>query len=228
MNENGWNIVDIFSMIWKWWWIFALTFAIGATGMYVYSRYFVDKEYTASGKFYITSSTDISSDMTLAMLNANTRFSETYIELAKSDTVLSQVEQKLVQQGYHNYDVAQLRRMVSYAARNETEVLEVTVTDTDPYMAQAVANAILDVAPDEIKRIVKAGAAEVVDTAKLPTSPSSPNVLKNMVIGAFLGLLLGCAIIFCIEFFDTRIKTGANLEELYGLPVIGVIPEISK
>src|SRR5205085_6285143 len=72
---------------------------------------------------------------------------------------------------------------------------------------------------------LQTGNAEVVQTATAPKSPSSPNPPVDAAIGLVLGLILAGALAFALERYDRRIKTSTEVEELYGVPVIGTIPE---
>ena len=71
------------------------------------------------------------------------------------------------------------------------------------------------------------GNVEVAQAATVPTSPSSPKTSRNTALGAFLGLLLGLGVAFLLERLDRRIREPKDLEELYGLPLLGVVPESS-
>ena len=69
------------------------------------------------------------------------------------------------------------------------------------------------------------GNVEIAQAATVPTSPSSPKTSQNTVLGAFLGLLLGLGIAFLLERLDRRIREPKDLEAVYGLPLLGVVPE---
>jgi succinoglycan biosynthesis transport protein ExoP len=71
------------------------------------------------------------------------------------------------------------------------------------------------------------GNVQVAQAATVPTSPSSPKTSRNTILGAFLGLLLGLAFAFLLERSDPRIRDPKDLEAVYGLPLLGVIPESS-
>jgi succinoglycan biosynthesis transport protein ExoP len=65
---------------------------------------------------------------------------------------------------------------------------------------------------------------KVVEEALPPTSPSSPNVPRNTVLGLVLGLLLGLGLVFLLEHFDRRVRSSEELEDIYSRPLLGVVP----
>jgi polysaccharide biosynthesis transport protein len=72
---------------------------------------------------------------------------------------------------------------------------------------------------------LQTGNAELVQRASPPHAPSSPKVRRNTVIGGFLGGLLGLAIAFLLYRLDRRLREPHDLEEIFDLPLLGVIPE---
>ena len=69
------------------------------------------------------------------------------------------------------------------------------------------------------------GTVQIAQAAAVPTSPSSPRVARSTVIGALLGLLVGFGIAILMERFDRRIREPKDLEAIYHLPLLGVVPE---
>lgn len=69
------------------------------------------------------------------------------------------------------------------------------------------------------------GAVQIAAPATLPTAPSSPRTTRNTLLGALLGLLLGLGVVFLRERLDQRIREPHDLEALYGLPLLGIVPE---
>ncbi len=66
--------------------------------------------------------------------------------------------------------------------------------------------------------------AEIWEAAQRPEAPSSPNVLLNMILGVFVGLIFGAGLAFFIEYLDTSVKTMEDVESFLEVPVLAVIP----
>ncbi len=64
----------------------------------------------------------------------------------------------------------------------------------------------------------------IVDEAKIPTAPFTPNLRKNAWIALILGLLGGMGLAFLLEHLDDTFRRPEELEKRLGLAVLGVIP----
>lgn len=75
--------------------------------------------------------------------------------------------------------------------------------------------------------IAEAGKIEVVtiiSRAVPPKYPIKPNKKLNLIIGFFLGLIIGSITSLLFESLDTTIGTVEDLETFIGLPILGIIP----
>ncbi len=62
--------------------------------------------------------------------------------------------------------------------------------------------------------------------AKPPSSPAKPNVPMNIAMGLFAGLCLGASLIYLLERLDSTVRTPEDVEQLLGLPILSVVPEV--
>nr|WP_301538964.1 polysaccharide biosynthesis tyrosine autokinase [Nocardioides sp. zg-1230] len=69
---------------------------------------------------------------------------------------------------------------------------------------------------------------EVSESAQLPTSPVSPQVERNVLLGAVLGGLLGLGYAVVRSLLDRRIRSAEDVERDTGVPVVGSVPDIGK
>lgn len=133
----------------------------------------------------------------------------------------------------------------------DTAEIRVTAQSTDPATAQRVADAWVNGLAAQVEAIetaphaatvvepgtaatpdagtpaaVPASAVRVLPLGKavLPTSPVSPNVKLTLALGALVGLALGVAYSLVRRHLDRRLRRPAEIERLFGVPVIGTLP----
>jgi receptor protein-tyrosine kinase len=75
---------------------------------------------------------------------------------------------------------------------------------------------------------LQTGNAEIVERASIPGVPSSPQTRRNAMLGFILGLLLGLGLAFVVERRDRRVRDPEELEQVYGVPILGSVPASSK
>lgn len=68
----------------------------------------------------------------------------------------------------------------------------------------------------------------VVDTARLPERPVSPNRQRMNIMGLFAGLAVGLGLVALLEYRDTTLKTDDDVITSLALPVIAVIPAMTN
>ena len=68
----------------------------------------------------------------------------------------------------------------------------------------------------------------VVDPATPPNEPSSPRLFLNMLLSLIAGLLLAGGLVFILEQLDQSIRDPAEVNERFGLPLLGSIPKVQS
>lgn len=194
---------------------------------FLISKFVITPLYTATATLYVNSnSTTVSQNISISDIDTGRELVTLYSEFIESDTVLEQVASAVSNDTDMMFTADMIKGMISSGGVNETALMAVTVTSPSPELSQIIANAVADIAPDRITEFMEGSSVKVVDYAKLPEAPSSPNVMKNTAMGFLLGLVVSLGIIFVMELMDTRIKNEDDLKKLLDYPILGVIPEI--
>ena len=68
----------------------------------------------------------------------------------------------------------------------------------------------------------------VVDTAKVPGGPSSPNLNHNILVLLMAGLLISAAVVFALETIGEGIRFPGDVERLLSLPLVGATPFVTS
>jgi capsular polysaccharide biosynthesis protein len=185
----------------------------------------VDEQYEANSLLYVWQQDSEEGAVQYNDLMLYSQLVNDYQVLAKSRLVTEEVSDSLK---LDPISAANLAQKIEVGTKNNTRHLTITVTDTNPEFAAAVANKTADVFSEVV--VAKMGAAnvQIIDQAVIPSSPSYPNKPLNLAIGLVLGMMLGVMIIFVIEFFDVRVKTPEDVDTITGFVQLGVIPEFGE
>lgn len=230
MEENREIEIDlrkIFEMLKKKIVYIVLIGIVGAILAACFTNFFIDSQYTATVKLYAYSSSDYllspENSISPSQIDASEKLVKTYLEVVKSYAFLEKVADKFD----NTISAGQIRGMMSCAQIEGTLAFQINVRSTNPQTAMDVANAIADTCPDEIVRILKVGGVSIIDNARKPSSPSSPNIKKNVLIGFAVALALSFVFFFLKEIFDTSIKDEKDLQREFDIPILGSIPRLT-
>ena len=67
----------------------------------------------------------------------------------------------------------------------------------------------------------------IVDAAEVPKLALAENVRKNLRYGALGAFFLGLCVAFCLEYFDSHVKTPEQIKTELGLPFLGLVPLVN-
>lgn len=199
--------------------IIAIFMALGI----IYTIGFVTPEYTSSTSLLLANSSDTSktNTITTADITLNSKLVSTYSELIRSKKILSPVIENL---GI-NISYEKLKNNVTVSSVKDTELIKISVTNESATVAAKIANEIAKVFKEKVAEdIYKIDNVVVVDEAEVNTIPSNINHTKDVMIFAFIGLVVSIAYILIANMLDTTIKTEEEVERLFKVPVLASIP----
>ncbi|WP_195932051.1 YveK family protein [Turicibacter sanguinis] len=216
------DLKEIFGMLKKRWLMIVSITAAAVVIAGIISFFVLTPVYESSSTLLVSYKQNQESIMTYNDLTMSQKLVNTYSEIIKSRSISEEVLKKL------DLDLTaeELSEKISVSKVNDTEIIRVKVSDTDPEMAALIANTISDVFKKEIKNIMEIDNVSTIDTAKAPESPVKPNKLMNVAIASVLGAMVSVGLVFVLELLDRTYKTPTDVERHLGLPIIGAIPDM--
>ncbi|MBR5524165.1 MAG: hypothetical protein IKU51_02725 [Clostridia bacterium] len=205
----------------------AIVLAVAFAG---YSSLFVTDRYASHCSMYVMNiSTDAAgntSGISTTGLAASQQMVNEYITILSSNYVIEDVVKDLARMNY-NTTVGGVRSTLSMEAVNGTAMLRITATTADPYLSQAICDALMDNAPEKVTTVMLGlGSVSPVDEAEVGY-PVSKNTVRNGVLGAAIGALLCYAVYLMLFLMDNTVKEEKELKERFNVNVLGVVPDMN-
>lgn len=183
-------------------------------------------KYTATTRlFFAVEGSESLTDMAQGSSFAEKQMTS-YAEVATSPLVLEPVIERLA----IDMSPADLAKVVTTSTPPDTIILEISVIDADPARAAGIANAIGNEVSDVAERLfperadgTKTVEATTLSPALVPAERSSPNVARNLALGAIVGLLLGLGAALLQHRLDTRVRSEQDVRTVTDRPMLGMI-----
>ena len=188
------------------------------------SVFILKPTFTSSTRIYVANQTSDNNNLTAQDLQAGTYLVNDYKEIITSDSVLLDV---IAREGLSTTP-KELTTDIDVEIPVNTRVITISVDSKSPEEAQQLANTLRIVASEKIKEVTKVEDVTTIEDAKLPELPSSPNIKRNVVLGALAGIFIAVVLILLLELLDDRVRRPEDIEEVLGLVLIGTVPDTDK
>lgn len=224
-NDNASIEIDVLYLLRKLWsrkfFIIFIALVVGTIAL-LGSVFLIKPKYTSTTRIYVVSHT--ADSITNQDLQAGSYLVKDYQEVITSNEVLSSVidKEKL------SLTPNELSSMISVTIPTDTRVISISVEDDNAQEATTIANTVREVAAEKIKAVTKVDDVTTLEAAEVPKEPSSPNIKRNTLIGVIAGGGLAVISIIILEVLDDRVRRPEDVEDVLGLPLLGIVPDIDK
>lgn len=221
--EETIDLREYFFILKKKMWLIAMSAIICGLISGIISFFVLEPVYEANTSLIVNKEVDneMTQMSTSDDLNFVQKLAVTYGEIIKSRTVITSTIERL------DLDMTyeELSGSVSVTNVDSTQIIKISVQNTNPTTAARICNTIPQIFATEAERVVKASGVEVIDKAIIPENPIKPNKMMNIAIAMVLGVMGSVFVIFLLEALNTKIKEPKDIEEKLGIPVYGIIPK---
>lgn len=194
----------------------------GAT--YLLVTNLLPKKYTSSVQLYVENKSATADQLSSSDITVAQQLVDTCSIIFTSDSVLD----KLAEDDMIDYDSDELKDMINVGAVNNTEIMKIVITGSDPDEAMYIATKMRDICMSEYARVISSGTITAVDSPKRNPKPSSPNTFNLSVLGFLAGAVIMSIILIIRHFMDTRVKPDDNLSQIYDIPVFAEIMDFEN
>ena len=229
MNQDNTKSVeiDVLALLHKLWTkklLILFTAFYFAAFSFLGTYFFIQPTYTSTTRIYVVNQATDNKNLSAQDLQAGTYLVNDYKEIITSNDVLSEVinDEKL------NLCEAELSKMVSVNIPTDTRLISISVKAKTGQDAQVLANKVREVASKKIKTVTKVEDVTTLEEAKLPSSPSSPNIKRNVLLGAILGGFVAIVAVLVREVLDDRIRRPEDVEDVLEMTLLGIVPDTDK
>ena len=222
--EETISLQDLFKTIRKRLGLIALLTILAITVAGVISFLVLTPVYQTSTEILVNQSPSETGQLTNQNIQTDLQLINTYSGIIKSPAILDQV----VEEMDLDMSTAQLTDKITVSNADQSQIVNITVQDEDPAMAVDIANTTASVFENDIQDLMNVDNVTILSPAVMKENPSpvAPNPMLNMAIAAVVGLMLGVGIAFLLEYLDTSIKDQQDIEDILGIPVLGVVSPI--
>ncbi len=220
------DLLHVMKSLWHRAWVIALAGFLAAALGFCISAFVITPTYSSSVMLYVNNTSfslgNTNVSISASQITAAQSLVKTYREILKNRTTLERVIDKT---GV-SYTYTELYGMIEAEPSNETEIMKVTVTTTDPYEAAKIANGIAEVLPVRVAEIIDGASMEVVDSAIPNLNKVAPSITKYTAIGLILGVLLAAAILVILAIMDDTIHDEDYILQNYDCPILAKVPNL--
>ena len=228
MKEQNMMEIDVFHLLkilWKRKLLIALVAFVTGAVAFAYSSFIVKPEFTSTTRIYVVNRNQGDKPgLTNQDLQAGSYLVKDYREIILSQDVLEKVATDLKLE----LPPKGLASKIKVTVPVDTRIVSISVTDRAPEEASRIANSLREVAAQKIISVTRVSDVTTLEEARPATSPSSPNIRHNTMVGFLAGAVVMVVTVLLVELLDTRVKRPEDIEDVMQIALLGVVPNLDK
>ncbi len=217
--EQELELSELWQIVSKRWKMILLITLLAVLICAAVSLFIIKPQYVASTTLMVMKPVE-SEQILYQDIQVSRQLADTYQVVVHSRRVLDKVIRSL----NLPYSPAEMKEKVKVSSVQNTEIITIDVTDTDPRLAVLISNQVARTFMQEITEIMNIENVSLIDEAAVPGRPVSPRVELNIAVALVIGVMVAVGLAFLQHYLDQTIKKEEELQDLFGLTVLGTIP----
>lgn len=162
----------------------------------------------------------------LADVQVDLSLVDTYTTIITSPRILNEVNHQLK----GDYSIEGLTKMLRIESDASSQVIKISAVATSPKIATEIVNTVVQVFKEQVPTIMSVNNVSILSEARVMNKQKQiqPQKQMIMIVGFLAGIISGILIVLARFFWDTTIKEPEELQDVSGLPLLGVIPHFSQ
>lgn len=203
------NLREIYLIVKKRIWIIVIVTFIATIFGYFQNNSNTTLQYQTSGRIIV---------------GANSDYMQTLMVIMRDPIIMEKVAAEL----NLNRSPEALANQINVDSINSSQVVRITVTDTNPELAADIANVTATVFKNEIESIVDFNDVSFLSDAKVNNYPINTPTNRTIYIAFIMGLVISGGFVFLLHSLDDTVTSQRELEEVVGIPVLGTVSKMNK
>ena len=181
------------------------------------TTFLISKKYQSQGSVLLKADV-VNGSLDSTQVNTNKMMVNNYVKLLQGNNIQDQVAKNL------NITSAEVRSSLSITNTTDTQIIEISSTTVDPGLSKRIVDETISVFTTLIQEKLDVTNVTIVDQPEVNPNPVSPSMVKNVIIGAGVGIVISLGYLLLTYLLDTKIKNGEQAEQYLGVPLLGIVP----
>ncbi|MGL4772670.1 MAG: YveK family protein [Clostridium sp.] len=144
---------------------------------------------------------------------------KTYSEIIKTD--------QLVKNSIEGHPISKTSKEIlpniTVVPRQDTQIIEILYKSDKKQETEQIVTLVAEEFVKEAKALIPNSNVQIIEKARTPGGPISPNIKMNIMIAFLLSIMVGVGLALLLEFMDNTIKSEKDAEEVLGISILGTV-----
>jgi capsular polysaccharide biosynthesis protein len=220
---EGLTIIDILFILKKHLKIILACTVVFGLLSFIVSAFIIHPKYQSNASLIVNAKQSADKTViTISDLQLSQILVDTYTLIMKSTPVMEKIKNDL------NLSVSTnaLTNSISISGVGTTEIIQITVTNNDPVLAQNISSDLIKFGPEQIVKTMNTGSIGIISDASYSNIPVSPNIPLYVFIAVLIGIGGSFAYAIISELLDNTFKSEEDVSGVLGMNLLGIIPSI--